>query len=105
MPDAAAAARAWSGIFAMPFCAAITAGTRSRCQRACPSCGNQDLKGLGQGTQRLEQLLGERFSGARILRIDRDSTRRKHAWHTMQDDIRRERVDILVGTQMLARRA
>ena len=71
--------------------------------RACPSCGNQDLKGLGQGTQRLEQLLGERFPGARILRIDRDSTRRKHAWQTMQDDIRRERVDILVGTQMLAK--
>jgi primosomal protein N' (replication factor Y) len=71
--------------------------------RACPSCGNQDLKGLGQGTQRLEQLLGERFPDARILRIDRDSTRRKHAWHTMQDDIRRQRVDILVGTQMLAK--
>ncbi len=71
--------------------------------RACPSCGNQDLKGLGQGTQRLEQLLGERFPRARVLRIDRDSTRRKHAWHAMQEDIRRERVDILVGTQMLAK--
>jgi primosomal protein N' (replication factor Y) len=71
--------------------------------RACPSCGNQDLKGLGQGTQRLEQLLGERFADARVLRIDRDSTRRKHAWQRMQDDIRSERVDILVGTQMLAK--
>ena len=78
-------------------------GHRERLPRACPSCGNQDLKGLGQGTQRIEQLLGERFAGARILRIDRDSTRRKHAWHAMQDDIRRERVDILVGTQMLAK--
>jgi primosomal protein N' (replication factor Y) len=71
--------------------------------RACPSCGNQDLKGLGQGTQRLEQLLGEHFPDARVLRIDRDSTRRKQAWYAMQDDIRRERVDILVGTQMLAK--
>ncbi|MBC8006547.1 MAG: primosomal protein N' [Prolixibacteraceae bacterium] len=71
--------------------------------RACPSCGNQDLRGLGQGTQRLEQLLGERFSRARVLRIDRDSTRRKHAWHAMQEDIRQERVDILIGTQMLAK--
>jgi primosomal protein N' (replication factor Y) len=78
-------------------------GHQERLPRACPSCGNQDLKGLGQGTQRLEQLLGERFPDARILRIDRDSTRRKHAWHTMQDDIRRQRVDILVGTQMLAK--
>lgn len=78
-------------------------GHEERLPRACPSCGNQDLKGLGQGTQRLEQLLGERFPDARVLRIDRDSTRRKLAWHTMQDDIRQERVDILVGTQMLAK--
>ena len=78
-------------------------GHQEQLPRACPSCGNQDLKGLGQGTQRLEQLLGVRFPNARILRIDRDSTRRKQAWHAMQDDIRRERVDILVGTQMLAK--
>ena len=70
---------------------------------ACVSCGNQDLKGLGQGTQRLEQLLVERFARARILRIDRDSTRRKHAWHAMQESIRGQRVDMLVGTQMLAK--
>ena len=78
-------------------------GHQEQMPRACPSCGNQDLKGLGQGTQRLEQLLGEHFPAARVLRIDRDSTRRKHAWHAMQDDIRGERVDILVGTQMLAK--
>ena len=78
-------------------------GHQGRLPRACPSCGNQDLKGLGHGTQRLEQSLIERFPGARILRIDRDSTRRKHAWQAMQDDIRGERVDILVGTQMLAK--
>jgi len=78
-------------------------GHQERLPRACPSCGNQDLKGLGQGTQRLEQWLRERFADARILRIDRDSTRRKDAWQEMQDDIRRERVDILVGTQMLAK--
>ena len=78
-------------------------GHEERLPRACPSCGNQDLKGLGQGTQRLEQLLEKHFPGARVLRIDRDSTRRKLAWRTMQDDIRQERVDILVGTQMLAK--
>ena len=78
-------------------------GQEERIPRACPSCGNQDLKGLGQGTQRLEQLLKERFPTARVLRIDRDSTRSKLAWHTMQDDIRQDRVDILVGTQMLAK--
>ena len=78
-------------------------GHEERLPRACPSCGNQDLRGLGHGTQRLEQLLEARFPDARVVRIDRDSTRRKLAWHTMQDDIRQERVDILVGTQMLAK--
>ncbi|MFL6580434.1 MAG: primosomal protein N' [Burkholderiales bacterium] len=78
-------------------------GSQQTLPRACPSCGNQDLKGLGEGTQRLERWLGELYPGAHILRIDRDSTRRKRAWQKMQDDIRTERVDILVGTQMLAK--
>lgn len=78
-------------------------GHEEKLPRNCPSCGNQDLKGLGQGTQRIEQFLAGRFPDARILRIDRDSTRRKNAWRTMQGAIRDERVDILVGTQMLAK--
>ncbi len=78
-------------------------GHEERLPHNCPSCGNQDLKGVGHGTQRIEQWLTERMPQARVLRIDRDSTRRKHAWRTMQDDIRSERVDVLVGTQMLAK--
>ena len=70
---------------------------------ACPDCGNQDLKGLGQGTQRIEIALAAIFPDARILRIDRDSTRRKRTWQTMRADIQEQRVDILVGTQMLAK--
>ncbi|MEQ1879793.1 MAG: primosomal protein N' [Burkholderiales bacterium] len=71
--------------------------------RACPTCGDQDLQGLGQGTQRLEQTLAGHFPSARILRIDRDSTRRKGAWDGMLDKIHGDAVDILVGTQMLAK--
>ncbi len=78
-------------------------GHEERVPRACGACGNQDLTGFGQGTQRLEQSLVEHFAQARILRIDRDSTRRKRAWHDMTDAIRAERVDMLVGTQMLAK--
>lgn len=78
-------------------------GHEERLPRACPTCGDQDLKGRGQGTQRLEQMLAAHFPAARVLRIDRDSTRRKYAWQAMQEDIRAERVDILVGTQMLAK--
>jgi primosomal protein N' (replication factor Y) len=70
---------------------------------ACPDCGDQDLKGLGQGTQRLEEALAGIFPDARILRIDRDSTRRKRSWQAMREDIHGDRVDVLVGTQMLAK--
>jgi primosomal protein N' (replication factor Y) len=78
-------------------------GHEEHLPRACPDCGNQDLKGLGQGTQRLEEALAGIFPDARILRIDRDSTRRKRSWQAMREDIHGDRVDVLVGTQMLAK--
>jgi primosomal protein N' (replication factor Y) len=78
-------------------------GYRSPVPAACPQCGNQDLAPVGQGTQRVESALERRFPSARILRIDRDSTRRKDAWHAMRERIREREVDILVGTQMLAK--
>jgi primosomal protein N' (replication factor Y) len=58
---------------------------------------------LGQGTQRLESALERIFPAARILRVDRDSTRRKHAWEQMRQQIHANEVDILVGTQILAK--
>ncbi|MDB5904778.1 MAG: primosomal protein, partial [Betaproteobacteria bacterium] len=70
---------------------------------ACPTCGNTDLSPIGQGTQRIEATLNGHFPDARILRIDRDSTRRKHAWSGMRSRIQARDVDILVGTQILAK--
>jgi primosomal protein N' (replication factor Y) (superfamily II helicase) len=69
----------------------------------CPSCGNADLHPTGHGTQRLEQTLAALLPQARILRVDRDSTRRKHALSDMLTDIHAGQVDILIGTQMLAK--
>lgn len=69
---------------------------------ACPSCGNPDLKPLGQGTQRLEETLAALFPQARIRRIDRD-TMQPRAWAELGDAVRAREVDILVGTQMLAK--
>ena len=69
----------------------------------CPNCGNADLRPVGRGTQRVEALLAEHFPKARILRIDRDSTRRKGAVHEFLDRVSAQEVDILVGTQMLAK--
>jgi len=70
---------------------------------ACPDCGNQDITPVGQGTQRVEEALTQRLPQARILRIDRDTTRRRRAWHAMRRRIQERDVDILVGTQILAK--
>jgi len=78
-------------------------GHEERVPAACPSCGNVDLIPLGQGTQRVESALSALLPSARILRIDRDSTRRKLAWPEMLKRIRDHEVDILVGTQILAK--
>ncbi|PHV12602.1 primosomal protein N' [Chitinimonas sp. BJB300] len=78
-------------------------GAEDRLPRVCPGCGNQDMKPLGQGTQRLEDMLAEHFPAARVLRIDRDSTRRKGSFETALKAVHACEVDILVGTQMLAK--
>ena len=69
----------------------------------CPDCGNLDLQPFGRGTQRLEAKLVELFPEARILRIDRDSADSPKKWHALLETIHAGAVDILVGTQMLAK--
>ena len=71
--------------------------------RACPTCGNQHLKGVGQGTQRIEETLRALLPAARIARIDRDSTRQRHAARKALDAVHAGDVDVLVGTQMIAK--
>ena len=78
-------------------------GYQIRVPNACPDCGNADLHPVGSGTQRVEETLTERFPDARTLRVDRDSTRNKRAWQTMRAQIHSNEVDILIGTQMLAK--
>jgi len=78
-------------------------GYKERISSVCPECGGQDVAPFGHGTQRVEAALAARFTDARILRIDRDSTRRKEAWKEILEDIHEQRVDILVGTQILAK--
>jgi primosomal protein N' (replication factor Y) len=74
-----------------------------RIPRHCPTCGNVDLQPLGRGTQRVEEGLQQMFPEARILRIDADSTRRKGSAQAAFDTVHRGEVDILVGTQMVAK--
>ncbi len=78
-------------------------GDQIKTPTACPKCGHSELLPVGSGTQRIESLLQIRFPDARILRVDRDSTRNKHAWQKMRQQIHANEVDILIGTQMLAK--
>ncbi|SEL21546.1 primosomal protein N' [Nitrosovibrio tenuis] len=78
-------------------------GHQERFPTNCPECGDQDIAPFGHGTQRVEEALSRRFPHARIMRIDRDSTRRKDAWQKMLEEIQGQRVDILIGTQILAK--
>jgi primosomal protein N' (replication factor Y) len=78
-------------------------GAESAIPRACPTCGNQDVQPFGRGTQRLETVLGQRFPGARILRVDRDSAGNRARWQALLARIHDGEADILVGTQMLAK--
>ena len=74
-----------------------------RIPRHCPTCGNVDIQPMGRGTQRVEEGLQSVFPEARILRIDADSTRLKGSAQAAFDSVHRGEVDILIGTQMVAK--
>ena len=78
-------------------------GAQAAVPAACPTCGNVDLKPLGRGTQRIEEALQARFPSARVVRIDRDSARRRGELTRTLEALRRGEGDILVGTQLLAK--
>lgn len=81
-------------------------GWNTRVPGACPDCGNQDLQGVGQGTQRVEETLRRLLPDARIARIDRDNTQGAQGAHRASaafDAVHAGAVDILVGTQMITK--
>lgn len=69
----------------------------------CPKCGGRRLRYFGSGTQQVEGVLRERFPGARVLRMDVDTTSKKGAHERIYHEFRRGEADILVGTQMVAK--
>lgn len=72
-------------------------------QAPCQNCGSSPLLHLGVGTQSVEEELSHYFPDARILRMDRDSTRRKDAHQQLLEKLSRHEVDILIGTQMISK--
>ncbi|MDR7332803.1 primosomal protein N' [Roseateles asaccharophilus] len=78
-------------------------GFTERVPQACPNCGNHDIAPIGRGTEKLEEQLTEALPGARVLRIDADSTRRKGELEAQLKAVHDGEVDILVGTQMVTK--
>jgi len=69
----------------------------------CPKCQGRRIRGFGIGTERVEEETRKVFPGARVLRMDRDTTSRKGSHGAILDQFRRGDADILVGTQMIAK--
>jgi len=78
-------------------------GSQRRQDMNCPECGDADLRTLGQGTERVEEVLASCFPEAGIARIDRDTTRRKGSLDQLLNGIRKGKYSLLLGTQMLAK--
>jgi primosomal protein N' (replication factor Y) len=78
-------------------------GFSERVPRACPECGNLDIAPIGRGTERLEEQIAQLLPQARIARIDADSTRAKGALQARLTAVHAGEVDVLVGTQMIAK--
>ena len=96
--DARMTLHAGSGLLWCHHC-----GSQRRRDPACPECQSDDLRSLGQGTERVEEVLARRFPGIGIARIDRDTTRRKGSLDRLLDGIREGKYPLLLGTQMLAK--
>jgi primosomal protein N' (replication factor Y) len=69
----------------------------------CPACGSNHVEWKGFGTEKIEDELQELFPKARIARMDLDSTRKKNAYTQLLADIEDQKIDIVVGTQMVAK--
>ena len=74
-----------------------------RIPKSCPTCGNKDIQPLGRGTQKIEEHIQHCFPSARLKRIDADSTKLKGSAQDAFETVHRGEVDILIGTQMVAK--
>ena len=78
-------------------------GFTERVPRACPDCGNLDIAPIGRGTEKLEEQMAALLPGARVARIDADTTRTKGTLDAQLAAVHDGEVDVLVGTQMVAK--
>lgn len=71
--------------------------------RVCPSCGSKYISGFKAGTQKIEQMVQNRFPQAKILRMDFDTTRTKDSYEKILQAFANNEADILIGTQMIVK--
>ncbi len=78
-------------------------GRAAQVLERCPACGERTIKFSGIGTQRIEAIVKTCFPQARIRRMDADTTGRKQAYHEILGAFKARKIDILIGTQMIAK--
>ena len=71
--------------------------------RSCPECSSKSIVNAGYGTERVEEVLRQVFDRARITRVDTDVMRRKNQLRDTLNEFRAKKIDILIGTQMIAK--
>lgn len=71
--------------------------------KTCPSCGSPYIAAFGLGTQKVEEMLEKQFPGARVLRMDGDTTSGRHGHEGVLEPFRKGCADILIGTQMIVK--
>ncbi len=78
-------------------------GYEEKLPKICPECGSPYVAAFGTGTQKVERMVMDEFPGARVLRLDRDSTAKKDSMDEILERFRNHEADILVGTQMIVK--
>ena len=84
--------------FKCHFCGYVKASSSH-----CPTCGSSKIMHLGLGTEKVEETIKSLFPNARTKRMDHDTTRRKDALANILRDLKNQKIDILIGTQMVAK--
>lgn len=78
-------------------------GYEVKMQQTCPECGSRYIGGMRAGTEQVENLVNKEFPGARTVRMDMDTTRRKGEYEKILSGFANEEADILIGTQMIVK--
>lgn len=78
-------------------------GARKPMPEKCPACESKYIKQFGTGTEKVEKAIKQVFKEARVMRMDRDTTKGKTSYETMYRDFKTKKYDILIGTQMISK--